>query len=438
MPPAGRAPPACSCIRRVFPAGSRSVTSARPPSRCSTGWSAPASLSGRSCRWGPTGMGDSPYNSLSAFAGNPLLISPEALVADGLAAGRRPDALGGRAGRRASTYPAAASCKESLLRQAFLRFESGELPDLAAGLERFADQERRAVWLDDWALYASLKRDHAGASWLDWEPGLPRPGAAGAGSCARPMLAGEIRFAVFCQFLFFRQWSAVRRAAESRGIRILGDVPIYVAPDSADTWANSAPLRSRPGRQPARRRRRTARLLQRRRPALGQSALSLGRAAGRRLPLVDRRASGRSSSSPTSCGSITSAASSPTGRSPSASTTARRGKWVKGPGEDLLPRPPARAWAASPCWPRIWARSTRACTTCGAGSTCPGCASCSSASAPLDSDHSPHRHEPRAAVYTGTHDNDTTRGWFAERRRRRAPARPDLPRGDAGDHHRRR
>ena len=158
---------------------------------------------------GPTGMGDSPYNALSAFAGNPLLISPEALVEDGLLP---PDALTSweAATGPSVDYAAAVACKESLLRLAFLRFETGELPELVAALERFADAERRTIWLDDWALYSCLKREHQGASWLDWEPGLRRrdPRALRLRSAA---LAGELRFAVFCQFLFFRQWSTVRK-----------------------------------------------------------------------------------------------------------------------------------------------------------------------------------------------------------------------------------
>src|SRR5262249_2203572 len=96
--------------------------------------------------------------------------------------------------------------------------------------------EREAAWLDDWALYAALKAEHEGAAWTDWPPPL-RDRAADAIADARARLSGELAFQRFVQWAFFRQWEAVRAAAAARGVLLIGDLPIYVAHDSADVWA---------------------------------------------------------------------------------------------------------------------------------------------------------------------------------------------------------
>ena len=368
---------------------------------------------------GPTGMGDSPYNALSAFAGNPLLISPEALVADGLVPA---DALTPWEAEPGGSvdYPAAASCKENLLRQAFLCFESGGFPELAAGLERFADQERRAVWLDDWALYASLKRVYAGASWLDWDQGL-RDRQPQALAVRAAMLASEIRFEIFCQFLFFRQWSAVRRAAESRGIRILGDVPIYVAPDSADTWANRHLFDLAPdGSLLA-----VAGVPPDYFSADGQRwgnplyRWEVLRAAGFRW-WIDRLRAQLEFAHLLRLDHFRGFVA--YWRVPQREPTARRGKWVKGPGEDLF-RALRKGLGGLPLLAEDLGQINARVHNLRRRLDLPGMRVLQFGFGAHDSDHSPHRHEPLAAVYTGTHDNDTTRGWFAsagEDERRRA------------------
>ena len=368
---------------------------------------------------GPTGLGDSPYNSLSAFAGNPLLISPEGLVADGLVPPAALTPWEGPPGVSVD-YAAATLCKESLLRQAFLRLESGELPALAAELERFASPERRSSWLDDWALYAALKRAHAGASWLDWAPGLRRrdPQALRRKTLT---LAGEVRFAVFCQFVFYRQWSAVRCAAESRGIRILGDVPIYVAPDSADTWANSGLFDlSRDGRLRA-----VAGVPPDYFSADGQRwgnplyRWDVLEADGFRWWISRLRAQlelAHFLRLDHFRGFVA------YWKIPARDKTARRGKWVNGPGEVFfravqkgLGGLPLLAEDLGNIDARVHALRRRL--------DLPGMRVLQFAFGEPDSDHCPHRQEARSAVYTGTHDNDTTRGWFAtagEDERRRA------------------
>jgi len=187
---------------------------------------------------GPTGFADSPYTALSSFAGNPVLISPQALAADGLldaneldAATRQSPADAGRA-----DLGGMAELKEGLHRRAWRRFRAGASSGLAADWDAFRADSSGASWLDDWCLYRALKSRHGGASWLDWNPPL-RDRLPGALDRARTELAEEIEFRRFEQFLFERQWSALRAAAETRGIQLIGDLPFYPALDSADVWA---------------------------------------------------------------------------------------------------------------------------------------------------------------------------------------------------------
>ena len=357
---------------------------------------------------GPTGLGDSPYNSLSAFAGNPLLISPEGLVADRLIP---PEALAPWEGPSSSDveYAAAAICKESLLRQAFLRFESGDFPALSADLDRFADGERRAAWLDDWSLYAALKREYAGASWIDWANDLRRRDAKALRG-KTVALAGEIRFAVFCQFLFFRQWSALRLAAESRGIRILGDVPIYVAPDSADTWANTGlfetagdgRLRAVAGVPPDYF---SADGQRWGNPLYRWDAL---RADGYRWWISRLRAQleiAHTLRLDHFRGFVA------YWKIPGGDKTARRGRWVRGPGEAFF-KAVRKALGGLPLLAEDLGDIDASVHALRRKLDLPGMRVLQFAFGTSDSDHCPHRHEPRSAVYTGTHDNDTTRGWF--------------------------
>ena len=169
---------------------------------------------------GPTGYGDSPYASYSAFAGNTLLISPERLVDDGLLdLGDLEQAPVGPI-----DYGYAHDVKSRLLNRAYDRFMATDEPNLRSGFRSFVDQQ--SYWLDDYALFRALKDDHGGVAWTDWR--------ADAGSRAR--LKAQIEAHQFYQFLFFRQWSALRSYCNDRGIKIIGDFPIFVAHDSADVW----------------------------------------------------------------------------------------------------------------------------------------------------------------------------------------------------------
>lgn len=177
----------------------------------------------------PTGYGNSPYNCVSSVAGNPMLISPQRLMQDGLLTqeiiGDVPDFPSDHV-----DFDRIVTWKYGILREAHSRFDPK-----AEAFARFQDEERD--WLDDYALYMAIKERHGGDPWWRWDASLARREPAAMKKAQRD-LRDEVAFRKFLQHVFFRQWHAVRDAAAARGIRIMGDVPIYVAHDSADVWAN--------------------------------------------------------------------------------------------------------------------------------------------------------------------------------------------------------
>ncbi len=183
---------------------------------------------------GPIGLGNSPYSSVSAFAGNTLLISPERLMADGLLTRDEIDDHPVFATERVD-YETVTPWKMALLRRAFAAFCQRPAPGMRAEFEAFRAQQRQ--WLDDYALFAALSDDMRGVPWNQWETGLARrdPGAM---ALARKRLNDEIAFHAFAQFLFARQWERLRGEARARSVRILGDLAIFVAHNSADVWAH--------------------------------------------------------------------------------------------------------------------------------------------------------------------------------------------------------
>lgn len=182
---------------------------------------------------GPTGYGDSPYQSFSAFAGNPYLIDVGALAAAGLVADAELDPLRALPSRRVD-FGGLYALKLPLLRRAADAF-------LAAGGESEpafrAFREREAAWLEDFALFMALKEEAGGAPWTSWDRPL-RLREPAALADARERLAAEVARQRVWQYWFDAQWSAVKAQAAARGIRVLGDAPIFVALDSADVWAH--------------------------------------------------------------------------------------------------------------------------------------------------------------------------------------------------------
>ncbi|MCE2850884.1 MAG: 4-alpha-glucanotransferase, partial [Chloroflexaceae bacterium] len=177
---------------------------------------------------GPTGYGDSPYQCFSAFAGNPLLISPDMLLSEGLLHAddvsdypRHSDTL--------IDYGAVIPSKMTLLRRSFARFRSAP-PQAHREFEAFCGDE--SAWLGNFALFMALKDHHGGAVWSSWPEPLAKRDVTALTDASRGLQA-EVSFYAYTQWLFFKQWRALRHYANSRGIIIIGDAPIFVAYDSA-------------------------------------------------------------------------------------------------------------------------------------------------------------------------------------------------------------
>lgn len=182
---------------------------------------------------GPTSYGDSPYQTLSAFAGNSNLISLDALAADGLLS--RDDLESAPPFPRGRVdYGGVISHREQILARAWQRFQAGAAPALHEQLERFVMEH--TFWLEEYALYMAIKRREQMRPWTEWDSGL-RQRESAALQAARNELAADMASERFRQWLFWRQWAELRAYAVGRGIHIIGDLPIFVAHDSADVWA---------------------------------------------------------------------------------------------------------------------------------------------------------------------------------------------------------
>ena len=180
---------------------------------------------------GPTSYGDSPYSSFSSFAGNPYFIDLELLMKDKLL--RRAEITSRDWGSDPARvdYAKIYENRFPVLRLAFQR-----------GRERYAEEvatfrRENAGWLENYALYMAVKAGFGMVSWTEWPDEGIRLHKPEAVEAYREKYAEDLDFWVFCQFLFFRQWNSLRRYAHEQGVRFIGDVPIYVALDSADVWA---------------------------------------------------------------------------------------------------------------------------------------------------------------------------------------------------------
>jgi 4-alpha-glucanotransferase len=182
----------------------------------------------------PTGYGDSPYQGLSAFAGNPLLISPDRLVKAGhLSASdlvNVPDLPQDRV-----DFGAVIPYKMELLDRAFAIFRAQAPRGQRSAFRRFCDEQ--AGWLDSFALFMALKEAYGLRPWNEWAPELQTRQTQALEAAGRS-LADQIESQKYRQWQFFEQWLAIKRYANGKGIRIIGDIPIFVALDSTDVWAN--------------------------------------------------------------------------------------------------------------------------------------------------------------------------------------------------------
>ncbi len=171
---------------------------------------------------GPTGFGDSPYQSFSAFAGQPLLISPDKLMEDGLLA--EGDCVYEDWNPSQVDYGRAIIAKTGWLKLAFENFRKGSFAALKKEFDAFCKEQD--YWLTDYARFMAYKDSQQSRIWLEWSKTLPA------------LEKEQTDYYCFVQFLFYRQWMELKAYANGKGIRIVGDIPIFLALDSADVWAN--------------------------------------------------------------------------------------------------------------------------------------------------------------------------------------------------------
>lgn len=185
---------------------------------------------------GQTGYGDSPYQSFSSFAGQPLIISFDNLIELGLLTKEDFKDLPDWEPRKID-YGPVIEYKYSKLKKAYINFKANHNEELYKEFQTFCQEE--AIWLKDYSLFMTLKDINEGLSWFEWPENLRF-----ANESLKNQLAiqhsDKMNYYNFLQFLFFRQWLAVKQYANNKGIIIIGDIPIFVAPDSADIWANKS------------------------------------------------------------------------------------------------------------------------------------------------------------------------------------------------------
>jgi 4-alpha-glucanotransferase len=381
---------------------------------------------------GPTGLSNSPYVCASAFAGNPLLISPERLAEEGL--------LPEEALREPPGFPedhvdfgAVSRWKEGLLRASWDRFQAGAPDALKEEFRAFRRAPEQAFWLWDWTLYATLKGQEKGKEWLAWPADLATRTAVSL-SLAATRLSDEVDYHAYVQFLFFRQWARVRRAAADRGIRILGDVPIYVAPDSADVWANQEIFQLDGDGRPTAVAGVPPDYFSETGQLWGNPLYQWEVLEGNgfewwveRVRAVLRTCDAMRVDHFRGFAGYWAV--------PFGEETAINGRWVMGPGIKLF-----HALRAALGDPPLVAEDLGIITddvkALIAELGIPGMCVLQFAFGDPDSTHLPHHYTPNTLVYTGTHDNDTTRGWWAsigEPERGRARDYLGLPESGGGE-----
>jgi 4-alpha-glucanotransferase len=357
---------------------------------------------------GPTAYGNSPYQSLSSFAGNWLLISPDDLVADGLL--RANDAPGTNFSRDAVDYDAVISYKLRLLEKAWANFNLGAGRDLKLAYAQFRHDQ--AAWLDDYALFRALKAMHGGASYLAWPTDLVRRSPA-ALEQARRDLADQIDLVRLAQFLLFRQGERLKKYAHGKGVRLIGDLPFFVSPDSSDVWANPELFL----------------LDEQHRPQFVAGVppdyfSSLGQLWGN--PVYDWEALRRTGFR-WCIDRIRSLLAhvdlirldhfrgfAAAWHVPAGSATAQSGQWVPAPGAEFLSAV-QRELGTLPFIAEDLGLITPDVSALRDQYFIPGTRVLQFAfDGSPDNPYLPHNYVSNAVVYTGTHDNNTTRGWFDE------------------------
>ena len=347
--PPDTAPPACCCTSRRCPRLTASATWGRPRSRGSTASTRRARRWWQALPLGPTGYGDSPYQSLSSFAGNGLLISPDWLIEDGLL---RPSDCDGHvvlADAPSTTTPSSRS-STGCSRRPGPTSAPGRARTCEPAFEQFCREQ--AHWLDDYALFRALKASYDGAHYLEWPAELVQREPAALAQ-ARRDLASQVDQVRFAQFLLFRQADRLKEHAHASGVRLIGDLPFFVSPDSSDVWANPELFLLDEQRRP----RFVAGVPPDYFSADGQlwgnpvydwDAL---RASGYRW-CIDRLRALLAHVDVIRLDHFRGFAAA--WHVPAGAPTARAGQWVPGPGRRVLRAPSRRSWAACRSSPRTW------------------------------------------------------------------------------------
>lgn len=352
----------------------------------------------------PTGYGDSPYQSLGACAGNHYLIDLDRLADEGLLKKEEIQDIPWGSNPARVDFGAMYAHRMNVLRQAFQRFT----PDGA--YETFVEQNRS--WLEDYALFTALKDTLGGKPWLEWPEAL-RLRKADALAEKRRELSDEIRLQYFVQYEFDRQWKALRSYANAKGVRIIGDVPIYVPLDSADVWANPELFQLDESRHPEQ--------------VAGcppDSFTADGQLWGN--PIYDWKKMAQTHyfwwiQRLTAAGKLYDVIRLDHFRGfesywsvPAGDTTARNGKWVKGPGMDFI-RTIQQALPNLEFIAEDLGFITPEVRKLQQDSGYPGMKVLEFAfDSREESDYMPHLYPVDSVCYTGTHDNVTLKQWFDE------------------------
>jgi 4-alpha-glucanotransferase len=355
-----------------------------------------------------TGPSHSPYVGLSAFAGNPWLVSVERLAAEGILPR---EALEGAPGfpDGHTEFDLVIPWKRTVLRAAWGHFARQAPSEILRDHETFLESPEHAAWLDDWSLFMALRSRRDGRPWTDW-PSVLKRREPGALRRAREDLSDEIAYQKFLQFLFFRQWLRIKEEANRRGMLVLGDLPIYVAPDSADVWAHQRLFELDPEGRPV--------------AVAGVPPdyfSETGQLWGNPLYRWDRLADegyawwvARMRSNLRLADLLRLdhfRAFAGFWSIPAAEPTAVKGRWVPGPGRALFDVLRA-ALGELPLVAEDLGLITPDVHDLRRALGLPGMRVLQFAFDGSDNEHLPHRNPEDAVVYTGTHDNDTTRGWF--------------------------
>jgi 4-alpha-glucanotransferase len=357
---------------------------------------------------GPTGYGDSPYQCMSSFAGNELLIGPDGLIEDGLL--HAADCAGQAFSPSAVEYEEVVPFKLRLLKRAWSRFSAGARPDLRPAYEQFC--HAHGLWLDDYALFRALKDRYKGACYLEWPDELVRRTPAALAQ-ARRELADQVERVRFAQFLLFRQAERLEQHAHDKGVRLIGDLPFFVSPDSSDVWANPELFLLGKDHHPQV----VAGVPPDYFSAEGQlwgnpvydwDAL---RESGYRW-CVDRLRALLAQVNVVRLDHFRAFAAA--WHVPAGASSARTGQWVRGPGAEFF-------WAvetglgALPFIAEDLGLITPDVTALRDQFRLPGMRVLQFAfDGKADNQYLPHNYVPNTAVYTATHDNPTTRGWYEE------------------------